>query len=343
MKNILISFVVPCFNVERYIEECLDSIYAQGVSEEVFEVICVDDASPDNVYGLLERYMKKHSNLKVVRNVQNMGWGGARNAGIRNAKGEYIWFVDADDLIEHNILKKIIEVILHDKPDVLLANYRIIDEDQKTISIVNHFAYFEVKNGVDFIYDVIGLHKFNYYFGFVWRSIYKLSYIRYQNIMFPEHTSWEDTVFLPIAIYNASLIVSLPIVIYQYRRNQYSVSAEYKKMQNVGLIYQYHFVAGWMMIDFWQKVESNDIDIANEIKRMALCKYLNSFWLSLARLSKERLKEFFEIIDDNRQVIVSLWPYFNIVSRLLLNKYIGYYASNILRIVYHVKHYSINK
>ena len=92
---IRLSIIIPFYNVEKYIAECLDSVYNQDISEEEYEVICVNDASPDNSRNIVLEYQKKHSNLTLVEHEVNKKLGAARNTGRKIARGKYIWNVDS--------------------------------------------------------------------------------------------------------------------------------------------------------------------------------------------------------------------------------------------------------
>ena len=102
-----LSFIIPIYNAERYLAECLDSIYATSVDKSVFEVICVNDCSPDCSREVVMEYQKAHKNLVLIDHSENKKAGGARNTGLLAAKGEYVWFVDADDRIRENCLKSL--------------------------------------------------------------------------------------------------------------------------------------------------------------------------------------------------------------------------------------------
>jgi len=110
MNMISLSFIVPFYNVEKYIGACLDSLYAQDISEEEYEVICVDDCSPDKSRDIVLKFQRKHDNLKLITHEENKCLGGARNTGINVAKGKYLWFVDSDDMIRPNCLKTLISL-----------------------------------------------------------------------------------------------------------------------------------------------------------------------------------------------------------------------------------------
>lgn len=334
---IKLSFIVPCYNVERYIVECLDSIYSQNIDTDLYEVICVDDASPDNVYSVLKEYGKSHYNMRIVCNSMNLGLGGARNVGIKEAEGEYIWFVDADDLIAKDAVKRIMEEVMSNKSDVLMFNFELVDENKDTIKTVRSFSQYVSMGGLDFIHKVFNVHELTYYFGFVWRTVYRLEFLKQNSICFPERMAWEDTVFLPRAVLYADNVTALPIVGYRYRQNQYSISAEMRKMQNPDLFFQYYFVAGLMIIDLAKDIATIDKDIFIEINKLALSR-LNSFWLSLARIPREKLSSFYKTINFNRQTVLQVWTSLTFMSKLLLNKRIGFYFAYILNIIYSVKH-----
>lgn len=121
MKDItrtLLSIIVPVYNVEEYLEECLDSLVIQDISHDEYEIICVDDGSTDKSGKILDLYAENYTNIVVVHK-ENGGVSSARNCGIDIAKGQYIWFVDSDDLIKDNCLATIKQKIIEDKYDTI--------------------------------------------------------------------------------------------------------------------------------------------------------------------------------------------------------------------------------
>ena len=93
----LASFIIPAYNASLTIVRCLDSIYTLGLSEQEFEVICIDDCSKDNTISVIEQYAKQHTNLTLLCQPENHRQGAARNRGVAIAKGKYIVYVDSDD------------------------------------------------------------------------------------------------------------------------------------------------------------------------------------------------------------------------------------------------------
>lgn len=98
-----LSFIVPVYNVEKYLSECLDSLLDQDIPHDDYEIICINDGSTDGSLTILRDYASKHSNIRII-NQENSGVASARNAGLDAAQGEYIWFFDSDDICAPNCL-----------------------------------------------------------------------------------------------------------------------------------------------------------------------------------------------------------------------------------------------
>ena len=114
MTKPLISVIVPVYNVEKYLPMCLNSILAQTFKD--FEVVCVDDGSTDNGLAILQEYAQKDKRIKVIHQ-ENQGLVGARNSGVRVARGEYLYFVDSDDRIHPQLLEICLDLSQKEKAD----------------------------------------------------------------------------------------------------------------------------------------------------------------------------------------------------------------------------------
>lgn len=121
----LISIIIPVYNVSRYIEECLQSVCSQTLSKNV-ECIIVDDCSPDNSAALAEAFISDYNGnilFKTLQHKQNKGVSAARNTGLKHASGEYVFFLDADDLLSRNCLKQLYSLTLkHPGIDIIQGN-----------------------------------------------------------------------------------------------------------------------------------------------------------------------------------------------------------------------------
>lgn len=113
-----ISIIIPMYNVEQYISKCIDSVYNQDLDDEDFELVIIDDASPDKSLTIAKEITKECSNVVIVSQ-ENKGLGGARNTGILNACGAYLLFLDSDDLLLPNVLKNLVELANKDDLDIL--------------------------------------------------------------------------------------------------------------------------------------------------------------------------------------------------------------------------------
>lgn len=121
----IISVIVPVYNVEKYLPRCIDSILAQTFTD--FELILVDDGSPDNCGAICDEYAAKDKRVRVIHK-SNGGVSSARNAGLDAASGEYVTFVDSDDYIAEDRLKQMHSSIFESKADIAVAGFRFVDE-----------------------------------------------------------------------------------------------------------------------------------------------------------------------------------------------------------------------
>lgn len=127
MNNPIISIIIPCYNAEKYIVDTLDSMVNQNVNKDAIEILIVNDGSMDSSKEIVEKYILSNPKYNIrLYNKENGGLSDARNYGIEKAKGEYIWFFDADDIMESNILPIILEKINAMSLDLLTLSYREI-------------------------------------------------------------------------------------------------------------------------------------------------------------------------------------------------------------------------
>ncbi|MDR2766058.1 MAG: glycosyltransferase [Holosporaceae bacterium] len=121
-----VSVIVPVYNVEPYLRECLDSIVNQSLKE--IEIICIEDCSTDNGLKILQEYAQKDRRIKIIRHPQNRGLSAARNSGLRVARGEYICFVDSDDYIHPDMYKIMYTEIRKGDYDVLMCDHKDVNK-----------------------------------------------------------------------------------------------------------------------------------------------------------------------------------------------------------------------
>ena len=172
-----LSVVVPVYNVEKYLPRCLDSLLRQGMEAEEYEVICVNDGSPDHSAAILAEYEAKHPDIFKVVTQENRGLGGARNTGTAQAQGEYVTYLDSDDYVIDNAYSYLLEHFCQDRPDVLCYGHHRIYTDGKALQDPN------AKPDGDIVFDGDGVDAFNRWpLSFVWSKLYRRGYLEKYHI-----------------------------------------------------------------------------------------------------------------------------------------------------------------
>ena len=212
----LVSFIIPVYNVDKYIARCLDSIYALPMKVEQFEVLCIDDCSPDGSCEIIEEYQKRYANLRLIRHKENLRQGGARNTGIREAKGEYCMFVDADDTLPQFDVLTHIDYMRKNELELLLGRANVIGADGSITKWGNSpDVESPIMPGPDIYIDEY-IHQIA--FGTVWMAIYKTELVR-RIPPFLEKVQYEDTDWTLRCAYEAKRLQYKPIELYYYHNN----------------------------------------------------------------------------------------------------------------------------
>ncbi|WP_052331736.1 glycosyltransferase family 2 protein [Methanobrevibacter oralis] len=189
-----VSVVVPVYNVEKYLEECLDSIVNQTLED--IEIICVNDGSTDNSLDILNRYAKHDKRITIISQ-ENKGHAVATNKGIELTSGEYLYLMDSDDIIELNTLKETYEYAKEKDADFVI--FQSINFDQSSGKYYKSDFY-----SMDIVADIIGDSVVNYkdlgIFIFrisvtPWSKLYNNNFIKSIGAKFPEGLIFDDNIF----------------------------------------------------------------------------------------------------------------------------------------------------
>ena len=162
----MISVVIPVYNSEKYLQNCLNSILHQTYSD--LEIICIDDGSTDNSVALLEDYCRRDTRIRVLLQ-ENAGASAARNRGIDAASGEYITFVDSDDAISMDMYQTLISILENDEVDIAHCGYRRHNKDGSTKDVSGTGEYL-IQDPLDAAYCLIAGKK---YVGSLWNKLYR--------------------------------------------------------------------------------------------------------------------------------------------------------------------------
>lgn len=241
-----LSIVIPFYNVEKYIAECLDSVYNQDIPEEEYEVICVNDASPDGSRDIVLEYQKKHTNLILVEHEVNRKLGAARNTGRRIARGKYLWNVDSDDMIAPNCLSKILDKCEKNDLDVLLFGF------SRRLGNINESRGINPWKNTDYVFNGLSFWREQVLNNMgeispVWTQVYSRDFLDGNDIWSPEINMGEDVPFTYKSILFAGRMMCCNDPYYVYRRNQASLSASVRKMPTPPTLYENCFICGRMV------------------------------------------------------------------------------------------------
>ncbi len=211
-----VSVIIPVYNVEHYLRECLDSVINQTLKE--IEIICVDDGSTDNSLDILLEYAAKDKRMTIIRQ-QNLHAGVARNAGLAVARGEYLSFLDSDDFFELNMLEKVQMHIHKNQAEVCIFNCYFYDNKTKRRSSPTWTLKEEYIHSNIFSSKDIALNIFQLTNNWPWNKIFSKSYILKQKLFFQNTCHTNDTYFVALAIANAEKITVLNEKLLNYRTN----------------------------------------------------------------------------------------------------------------------------
>lgn len=211
------SIIIPVYNVEQYLRDCLNSVVTQTYPD--YEVICVNDGSTDGSLAILDKFRKKYNQITIIAQ-QNKGLSGARNAGIQAAKGDYLFFLDSDDWIEPSTLE-----ILAQKQcgeDLVCFNGRRVFEDGRTEEPDSGIEESLLK-GWEY-YNKYALVSRKFHFVCSVLRLYRREYLLENNLLFEEGIYHEDNLFTPLACYYAQTVKVIPDSLYIYRIRKGSIT-----------------------------------------------------------------------------------------------------------------------
>lgn len=211
MKQPRISVIVPMYNVEKFVGECLDSIVNQTFKD--IEVIMVNDLSTDHTESIAKEYAEKYSNFTLITG-KGKGLGGARNSALEIVKGEFCTFLDSDDVLPLNALEKLIDPVIKDnRTDLVIGNMVMFNEKQqvrmKEFDVIHKFEYSidDIKQSHILIASQTACNK-----------LFSMKIIRENKLVFPENLVHEDLYFTPIYYSFAKKITVIRDTVYLYRK-----------------------------------------------------------------------------------------------------------------------------
>jgi glycosyltransferase involved in cell wall biosynthesis len=259
-----ISIIMPVYNGELFIKDCLISIKNQSFTN--FEVIMINDFSNDNTEQILNDFERSDSRFKLYNNNNNKGLSKSRNLGLDLAKGDFIFFIDADDIIDENCLKKLYELLKNNNADVAISAFKQFRTNVIKSEQTDDIETFDNKT---IMRELAICDKIQ---NFAWGKLFKKEL--FKGIRFPDGRVYEDICTIPMVLNNGSKIIFTSEELYFYRQNDNSISKTlnlkkiqdfFLSMEEKGLFYlsEYPDLLSYMCQSFFELfflLKKNKID-----------------------------------------------------------------------------------
>ena len=224
MDNIKVSVILPVYNGEKYIKKCMESLISQTLKE--IEIICVDDGSVDGTLEALKEY-ENLDNVTVITQ-ENAGAGAARNKGISYAKGEYLSFLDADDIFEKDMLEVAYNKAVEDKADMVVFNSdQYYEETQEYKKADWTLRYAKIPPYTPFKHRQMTDNVFKVFVGWAWDKLFLKEFVDRYALKFQEQRTSNDMFFVFMATVLSNRITVVPkdkVLVHQRRNNAVSLS-----------------------------------------------------------------------------------------------------------------------
>ena len=307
--KIKVSVIVPVYNVEKYIDKCLDSLVNQTLKD--IEIIVVNDGSPDNSQKIIDKYVKKYPNKVKSFIKENGGQGSARNLGMEYAKGEYISFVDSDDWIDFDALEKMYDLAKKEKSDIVICD------------MIDHYPDYEIYHNCT---------KYNSVFEVTpsaCNKIFKRSTIKDFNFL--SKLWYEDFNFTTKVLFNTDKISNISKGFYHCNCGHVSTMCNNNSLKNLDIIiiiddiikylkennkYDRNIIS-YLIFDHILITTINRVSVQNSNDKREVISKLNSYCRD--NISDYDSQEFYQNISRNRKIIAWLnYHKMYSVSRILL-------------------------
>lgn len=308
MSEVKFSIIIPVWNVEKFIANCLDSVLAQSYKN--FEIICINDGSTDNSSNILNEYSQKDSRIIVI-NQNQAGQYAARNIAIEAAKGEYIGFLDADDYITGNLLEEC-EKRTQSIPDVIIFGAKTLNERNKKIKALQYTAkFFPNKFNSN---NLFAFHTVS------WNKFYKKDFLIDNDIKFSPTKIGEDQIVFVKSMLRASSVEIIKKDFYVYRKHWKAAPQSAIPTNDFSAIENFYTIANFVLKE----------DIAEALKLKILGRYLLKTTTQYAKADSETKKAYGEKLSEVYTYIKSSgmkywWNYYSLEDKN---------SSNELRIEY---------
>lgn len=293
-KTGLISIITPVFNSEKYLQRCIESIISQSYKKT--ETILVNDGSLDNSGKICNKYTRVDKKIKVI-NIKNSGPAAARNVGLKRAKGEFIFFLDADDYLEKNALETLIYYSNKHKAEMIVGDFNNVRDDL-VIKRRDVLLKSKLLNKQDLVkYTRLYLKKPNKYllFAYSWNRLFKSSIIKNRKIYFnPKLYTFEDVAFNFNYLKYTNAVFFLKKTIYNHNVNANYLSATMNLGCHPKKLLGYR--QAFFNINVFLKNQISDAEIKKEIGHADISLTIIQLVRICGQINKDNKKKIFQFI-----------------------------------------------
>lgn len=260
----MVSIIIPVYNVSEYIGQCFDSILGQTYKD--IEVIAIDDGSTDNSLDIINMYKDKFYNMKILIQ-ENKGQAEARNIGLKNANGEFILFIDADDFLNESMIEKLVYKINESNADIAICSYyEYYEEKDKKLREVDYNIKDKTLLSSDEVIDMILNYKLE---GQLWNKLFRRSQLLYNKFSLESGRYIEDIFPVFKMVVKSSNIIFVNEPLYYYRqRNTSTMKNKSKKLYE-----DYHYSMNLII----KYINKEKIDVDNNSLKVFRATVLSRF------------------------------------------------------------------
>ena len=228
MTNPFLSIVIPVYNgLSNGLPKCLDCIWGQSLDKEAYEVICIDDCSTDSTRSWLKEQQKEHDNLVVIENEKNIRQGGARNKGVRAAKGKYVCFIDQDDYYHKESITQVYDHLSKNDLEILIVDCAYQSPGKESNTLQHNFPYRGIMTGD----EQIERNSIPYA---PWKFVFLRSLMVDNDLFFAENERIEDVDWVHVLTHHATRTQYQPILFIHYNKTTVSTTmTSYKSPETV--------------------------------------------------------------------------------------------------------------
>lgn len=290
-----LSIIVPVYNVESYIRFCMESLFMQGLDEQDYEIILVNDGTKDDSFEKIKDLIHEHRNVMRI-DQENQGLSGARNTGMKYATGQYILFVDSDDLIVEGCLSKLLPIAIETSADLVVADFLKLSDDEILAYRADQSRTidYKTKTGSELFLEDLDPSK-----NYVWRTLYRREFLEKNNLKFIQGICYEDIPFTPECYLRAMRCVRAHCDLYLYRMGHSSITSSMspKKAMDLNRVIE----------RIWELKEIDGLSSQLRLRLLDNLFSTFSFYLWCVSHNPNVLVECKSIVSDLKRRVPDLW------------------------------------